>query len=232
MAAERRFDALFVDFYGTLTSGDKRAVEDTCELVVGQLGLDVAGHELAVSWGQRFFKALERANDGAFRDLFTLECETLVETLGPTVGAFDPTPFVTHLKGYWGAPELQPETVEALAAVAAMGIPVCCVSNADTEDLLGAVEKHKLKLEHIVTSEDARSYKPDAGVFRQALGEMKVASERVMHVGDSLYSDVSGAQALGIEAAWICREERIFDLGKAHPDHKIRSLLELPSLLA
>ena len=36
------FDALFIDFYGTVTSGDRQAVEDTSARVVAELGLPVS----------------------------------------------------------------------------------------------------------------------------------------------------------------------------------------------
>lgn len=227
--SNRRYDALFIDFYGTITTGDKQAVERTCRLVVEELGLTMPAPELAVVWGQRFFAALETANDGAFRNLFELERETLLETVEPMVGPFDPVPFVKHLKHYWADPTLQPETLEALNA---LDIPICCVSNADTEDIVIAVETLGVPLDRIITSEDARSYKPDGGIFRRALAAMEVSPERVMHVGDSLHSDVGGAALLGITTAWICREDRIFDVGEAKPDHKISSLLELRELLS
>lgn len=226
--ARRPYDVLLIDFYGTITAGDRHAVEDTCRLVVGELGLTMPAAELAIVWGRRFFDALDTANDGTFRNLFDLERETLVETVEPVIGPFDPDRFVRHLKRYWADPTLQPESLEALQA---LDVPVCCVSNADTEDVLAAVEKHGLPFDHLVTSEDARCYKPHAGIFHKALSEMDVSADRAMHVGDSLHSDVGGAQALGIATAWICREDRIFDVGEAQPDHKIRSLLELHPLL-
>ncbi|MFH0981407.1 MAG: HAD family hydrolase, partial [Planctomycetota bacterium] len=147
----------------------------------------------------------------------------------PSVGPFDPVPFVRQLKQYWAAPALQPESLEALTAI---DLPICCVSNADTEDVLAAAERHGLRFHRVVTSEDARSYKPHPTIFQKALAEMGVSPGHVMHVGDSLHSDVGGARPLGIATTWICREERIFDVGEAYPDHKISSLLELKSLLA
>ena len=227
--ADNRYDVLFIDFYGTVTAGDRHAVEQTCRLVVDELALDMPPEELAIVWGRRFFGALDTAHDGAFRNLFELERGTLVETVRPMAGPFDPVPFVEHLKQYWANPTLHRE---AAAALEALEIPICCVSNADTEDVVAAVKAHGLRFDRIVTSEDARSYKPHAGIFRKALAEMQVAPDRVMHVGDSLHSDVGGAKPLGMCTTWVCREDRMFDVGQARPDHKITSLLELRSLLS
>jgi FMN phosphatase YigB (HAD superfamily) len=42
--------------------------------------------------------------------------------------------------------------------------------------------------------------------------------DRVIHVGDSLHSDVGGARKLGIRTAWVNRAERITDIGTDVPD--------------
>jgi len=64
------------------------------------------------------------------------------------------------------------------------------------------------------------------------LARAGVAADRVMHVGDSLHSDVAGAQALGLTACWICYEDRILDIGDAVPCHKIRSIMQLQPIVA
>jgi HAD superfamily hydrolase (TIGR01509 family) len=120
----------------------------------------------------------------------------------------------------------------ALDGLAAIDIPICIVSNADTDDIHRAIEHCRFRVDAVVTSEDARSYKPHAGIFERALKEMKVAPNRVLHVGDSLHSDIDGANRLGIGTCWVCYEERILDLGNARPDHKVSSLLDLNAILA
>lgn len=224
----RRYQALFIDFYGTITAGDRQAVEDACRSVVENLALPLSACELAMSWGRRFFARIEEANHAAFRNLFELEVETLIDTVTPWVGTFDPLPFVSQLQQYWSHPPLQSEALHALRM---LDLPICCVSNADTADILSAMERHGLGFDCVVTSEDARCYKPDGAIFRKALAAMGVSAERVMHVGDSLHSDVGGARQAGITATWICREDRIFDVGEHAADHKITSLLELASIL-
>ena len=105
------------------------------------------------------------------------------------------------------------------------------MSNADTEDILAAIELHGLHFEQVITSQDVRCYKPAPRIFERALEVMGVAPDRAMHVGDSLHSDVGGAKPLGITTAWVCRDGRIYDAGSCEPHHKISSLLELRQLL-
>jgi 2-haloacid dehalogenase/putative hydrolase of the HAD superfamily len=224
------FDALFIDFYGTVTSGDRQAVEDTSARVVAELGLPVSPAEFAVEWGKVFFAAADERNHERFANLYEIECETLVETLEPLGrGQADPRPFVSQLKSYWANPTLHPDSAEALASI---DIPICCVSNADTADLLSAAERHGLRFDHVVTSEDVRCYKPAPAIFERALADLAVSPGRVLHAGDSLHADVSGAKPLGIATAWVCRQGRIYDVGQEIPDHKVSSLSGLRDLLA
>lgn len=227
---QRRFDALFIDFYGTVTSGDRQAVEDTCRRVVEDLRLAVSAAEFAVQWGKKFFAAADDRNHGRFRNLFEIECDTLVETLeAHEVRGVDPAPYVDRLVAYWSDPTLHPESVEALGLI---DLPVCVVSNADTKDLLSAIEKNKLQFDQVITSQEVCCYKPARAIFERALGAIGLPPERVAHAGDSLHADVSGAAPLGLATVWVCRSGRIYDVGTAEPDYKVSSLMDLREILA
>ena len=223
-----KYDALFIDFYGTLVTGDRVAVEQTCRRVVEDHGLNMTAADLAVVWGKAFFAAIDNCDVDGFRTLFDCECETLVDTVRPLAGPIDPRPYALMLKAYWQDPPPVPDAAEALRRI---GLPVCVVSNADTEDILLAIERRKLPVDHVITSEDARSYKPDAVIFEKALEAMGVARDRVIHAGDSLHSDVGGARAVGLTTCWVCYEDRILDVGTALPDHKVSSLMQLRDLV-
>jgi 2-haloacid dehalogenase/putative hydrolase of the HAD superfamily len=224
-----RYDALFLDFYGTLVTGDREAVEATCTRIVDDLDLPLTAAELSVVWGKRFFNAIEQRNGHGFLTLFECECVTLCEALAPWRVDIDPEPYARMLKDYWSDPPAAPHAREILAE---LDLPVCVVSNADTEDVVAAIERRGFRVDAVVTSEDARAYKPSADIFRMALERMNVAPRRVLHAGDSLHSDVAGAAALGIATCWVCYASRILDVGDAIPDHKISNISELTSLLA
>ncbi|MEK6675078.1 MAG: HAD family hydrolase [Planctomycetota bacterium] len=226
--SKRPFDAVFLDFYGTLSAGDRQAVHDACEKVVDTFRLPSTVDELAVQWGERFFATIERSNHDSFKTLYQCECESLKETIGPTVGEFDPAPFVEILETYWRNPGLHDDVQETLAK---LDLPTCCVSNADTAALHNAINTHGLTFHAITTSESTRCYKPRPEIFRNAAQIMDVDPKRVIHVGDSLHSDVSGAAKLGITTAWLCRSERIHDIGQAKADHTIHSLSQLLEII-
>ncbi|WP_226040296.1 HAD family hydrolase [Natrinema sp. DC36] len=45
--------------------------------------------------------------------------------------------------------------------------------------------------------------KPNAAPFERALAELEVAPDAAIHVGDSLHADIAGANAMGLDSAWL-----------------------------
>lgn len=223
-----KLDGLFVDLYGTLTTGDRDAVEAVCQRVITDTGLSLTARELSVIWGERFFQALDRHTRDGFATLFAIEAATLHETLAEMAIALDPQPYVRDLSRYWQDPPLQADALEFLASCP---YPLCIVSNADRADAEQTLRRHDIRPAALVTSEDARSYKPDAQIFADALRLTGWRRDQVMHVGDSLHSDVGGARGARLRSAWINRQHRIHDVGTACPDHEFPGLLELLQFL-
>ncbi len=222
-------DGIFMDMYGTIVGGDRAAVEDTCRQVIRATGVPLTAQELSIRWGDRFFAAMEHGNHDGFRTLYELERDTLHETISELGATIDPAPFAQRLVDYWRDPPLQPEVS---AFFDGLTVPVCVVSNADRADLAAALVRHELPVAAAVTSEDARSYKPDREIFELALRRTGWRRECVLHVGDSLHSDVGGARAAGLRCAWVNRAHRIHDIGTEKPDYEVGDLLELRQLVA
>ena len=226
--SRRRFDALFIDFYGTISAGDRDAVEATCRRVVETYHLPMTPAAFAVRWGKQFFDILERSNHDAFQTLYQCELASLTDTLAQFGKKGDPAPFVAVRENYWTNPPLYPDAVEFLQGV---NLPICCVSNADTQPLLAAMEKHGLRFDAVVTSEAVRCYKPDPAIFLHALQMVDVPPDSVIHVGDSLHSDVQGATTVGLTSVWLHRENRIHDIGECRANFTINTLNEMSPLL-
>ena len=87
-------------------------------------------------------------------------------------------------------------------------VPIYIVSNIDRDDVLKAIEFHHLKPAGVFTSEDAKSYKPRKELFELTLNSTGLTAEQVVHIGDSLSSDVKGALSVGIDAVWVNRSGR------------------------
>ena len=122
-----------------------------------------------------------------------------------------------------------PDVLPALDALTRAGIRLCVISNF----VWGAPELiHDLELarhfESLVISARIGFQKPNPGIFRHALEQMRVAPERALHVGDSYRADVLGARRLGIRAALIARATG--DPARLRDEHSDPELLVLSDL--
>jgi 2-haloacid dehalogenase/putative hydrolase of the HAD superfamily len=107
------------------------------------------------------------------------------------------------------------------------------VSNIDRADLDAALARHGLGgcFTHLVTSQDAHTYKPRPEMFSTALGLLGLGPREVVHVGGSLTGDVAGAARLGIPVAWVNRQGRPAPEAGPRPTYEVADLGELLALL-
>jgi len=66
-------------------------------------------------------------------------------------------------------------------------------------------------VDSITTSEEARSEKPDAAIFRLALSKTGLKPQEAIFVGDQYQNDVVGANGAGLKAILLDRQEALAD---------------------
>ena len=86
------------------------------------------------------------------------------------------------------------------------------------------------RFDFAVYAQDIGIEKPDPRPFQIAAQRAGCNLDQLLHVGDSLETDVAGAQAVGVRAVWLNRDEDPNDTG-IEPDHEIQSLTELPVVI-
>lgn len=132
-----------------------------------------------------------------------------------------------YFKHRWANMELFDDahpTLEALAQRYAIGI----ISN-------GNAYPSDLGLEGIVefavfSQDHSGIEKPDPRIFRIALEKAGTTASELVHVGDSLENDVTGAATAGIKSVWLNRNGDQSHQG-IRPDREIASLRELPAII-
>jgi putative hydrolase of the HAD superfamily len=85
--------------------------------------------------------------------------------------------------------------------------------------------------DQVLISGDVGIGKPDRRVFEIMLTRLKASPEATLMIGNSLITDVQGAQRAGMRAVWVNRPDNSRDDGIV-PDWEISSLNELNSILA
>ena len=82
----------------------------------------------------------------------------------------------------------------------------------------------------VVFSQDYGVEKPNSRLFQIALEKAGCSRHQLLHVGDSLQDNVTGAINAGIRCVWLNRKQVKSDLN-LKIDPEISSLLELPEIL-
>jgi putative hydrolase of the HAD superfamily len=97
---------------------------------------------------------------------------------------------------------LYPDVPAALDRIAAR-FPILAITNGNAD-----VERIGIGrwLRGVVASQDLRIAKPDARIFAAACARLGLPAGAVLHAGDDLHTDVGGALAAGLRAAWVHRD--------------------------
>ena len=82
----------------------------------------------------------------------------------------------------------------------------------------------------VVFSQDVGVEKPDDSIFLTTCKKAGCKPNELMHVGDSLKSDVAGANKVGATSVWLNRDSKQND-SNLIPDYEIESLDELTKII-
>jgi HAD superfamily hydrolase (TIGR01509 family) len=227
MGCAGRVDAVLFDFGGTLFEYRclRPAVHDALMRLCASASLTPDDRELAAAYIAALRKAFARYLPQPYylmRDLFrdaaldTVEWLTALRTMSSATD--DDSDLLADLEGgpapilgrerscdpFLEARELDFQLVNGvvgtLDALRSRGMRVGLVTNMDADQLdhlvrVSALEPH---LDFALASEDARSCKPDPGIFAEAVRRAGSTLASTLFVGDSVPQDVEGANRAGL----------------------------------
>jgi putative hydrolase of the HAD superfamily len=169
------------------------------------------------------------------RDRFTAHPEgergwwrRLLERMCELHGAPPPSRFAAselfHRFGTAEPYEVYPDVPETLARLREAGVRLGAISNWDHR-LPRVLEAVRLSpfLDAVVYSSKTGVEKPDRRIFYDAVAELGVEPQAVLHIGDGRLEDVEGAVAAGLRALHLLRNSGGGDLHDLSP---------LPALVA
>lgn len=197
--------AFFLDFYGTCVHEDDEAVNYISAEIHKTCPDNVDISDINQFWWNEFSTHFSNAHGDNFdtkRNLMLLSIKNTIEHFKSTA---NPQSLSKHMFKLWQRPEIFPETKQFFERTQ---VPICIISNADRKDIECALNYHNLSPYMIITSEDVRSYKPSGQIFKSALKQMNLTSEEVIHIGDTISSDVVGAFKIGIDVVWLNRKDK------------------------
>ncbi len=212
-------DAIFLDFYGTVVWEDGEAIDIICKKI-HESGNAENISDIGYYWWKEFQTLCTNSYGNNFQTQRILEKISLERTIKNFSSSEDACNLSNWMFTFWVKPNIFVDSKEFFEKCK---LPIHIVSNIDRADVLEAIEYHNIKPTSVFTSEDAKSYKPRKEIFEMALKETGLEPNRVLHVGDSLNSDVYGGNALGINTIWLNRNNREVPEGII----SIKNLLEI-----
>ncbi|HKL98857.1 MAG TPA: HAD family hydrolase [Mobilitalea sp.] len=196
--------AIFLDFYGTVVHEDDTVIEKITQEIF-ETGNAADKSEIGTYWWKEFQTLFINSYGDSFRTQRDLEIQSLQSTIQYFHSTADALQMSNFMFQYWVKPHIFDESKIFFELCK---LPIYIVSNIDRTDIVQALEFHKLMPSGIFTSEDAKSYKPRKELFELALSTTGYSSYEVVHIGDSLTSDIKGANEVGIQPIWINRNNR------------------------
>ncbi len=231
--------AVLFDFGGTLFDFRtlRQAEKESLTDLVGWSGIEA---DLETLWDAFIETSRETFADYLsrpyylHRDLFRDAIGRMLSRLGGelTDGLFDryrEVQWERHRRDF----ELREGVIETLACLRSRGLYLGIVSNIDEDQLDNFLDMSQLKpcFESCLSSEKARSCKPDRGIFDVAVRMAGCRAGEALFVGDTPGADIAGANRAGLPSVLI----RDHDPGPSGadpiPTHTIRKIPELLDLV-
>jgi 2-haloacid dehalogenase len=193
------FTTISFDCYGTLIEWEA-GILPTLRRLLTSHGQSLPDASILELYGE--FEA--EAESGPYQTYKNV-LESVVRQFGQRVG-FDPTS--DELRSLHESVPSWPAFPDTVAALQRLQERYQLVVISNIDDDLFAETRKRLGVEFagVITAQQARSYKPSLNNFRLALQTLAIPSDRLLHVGQSIYHDVIPAQSLGIRTVWVNRK--------------------------
>ena len=85
--------------------------------------------------------------------------------------------------------------------------------------------------DHIILGGTLKYQKPHPSIFLLACQKANCNPSEAIHVGDSLDTDIKGANSVGIDSVWVNPSGNQYVHGSVSPNHTISQITELKGLL-
>jgi len=209
---------------------------DACNIILKKLGaLDINVIEFHQDWDLFITEGWKKLNDIdqgflSQKDFFLKTTEQLFEKYNLKG---NPEEALQIWYNLLNGIELFDEVPEVITEIKKKGYITIILSNIDNDFLFDLLDRFNLKnkFDHIFTSEDLRSYKPNAVIFKKVLLALQLDGNEIVHIGDSQIADVLGAKNSGFKVIYINRKNKSLKKSIPYPDLIISNLREILNYL-
>jgi len=195
--------AIFVDFYGTLVEEDDKIVSSIVDNVVRESNINnINRNDVGQFWWKEFVSLCNIHNGKNFKLQKEIEYISLKNTALKFESEINVENELEKQFGYWKKPNIFLDSIFFLEKIQ---FPVVIVSNIDRNEIIEAMDYIKIGVKNVITSEDTLYYKPNENMFKIAMERNNLNANEIIHIGDSISSDILGANNVNIKSIWLNR---------------------------
>jgi len=195
--------AIFVDFYGTLVEEDDKIVSSIVDNVVKESNIkNMNRNDVGQFWWKEFVSLCNVHNGKNFKLQKEIEYISLKSTALKFESEINVENELERQFEYWKKPAIFSDSIFFLERIQ---FPVIIVSNIDRNEIIEAIDYIKIGVKNIITSEDTLYYKPNENMFKIAMERNNLSANEIIHIGDSISSDIVGANNVNIKSIWLNR---------------------------
>ncbi len=193
-----RFSVLTFDCYGTLIDWET-GILTALKLIFSMHGRRLGDEDILTLYAELETRA-ETAPYKSYREVL----EEIVRAIGERLRFRPSEREIRSLPESLPDWRPFPDTVAALRALKTH-YRLAVISNTDDDLFAATARRLEVRFDHVITAQQARSYKPALNNFKLALQRIGEPAEKVLHVAQSLYHDIVAAKSLGLATVWVNR---------------------------
>lgn len=197
--------AIFMDYYGTVAHENGPIAMEVVQRIYKNSNAETA-EEVFGYWWKTFKKKLENANGENFRTQHDVALDNFKDLLKHFESPEVPEKLLERMEEHWCT---TPIYDDARAFMDKVKLPIYFVTNSDDMYVSESLKNHDLHPAGVITSEQAKYSKPRKEIYLYALERIGLKPEEVIHIGDSLESDVECPDSVGIRSIWLNREAKV-----------------------
>ncbi|UCE03004.1 MAG: haloacid dehalogenase type II [Candidatus Latescibacterota bacterium] len=205
-----RFELLTFDCYGTLIDWEAGILSALRPLLQAH-AVDISENAILELYA-RFESAAEMGEYRSYRKVLRQVVDDFGRESGFTPTAAERLCLVESLAA-WPPFEDTVVSLRKLHSRYQLGI----FSNIDADLFESTATQLGVDFDHVVTASRLRTYKPASEFFQRALAEVGVATNRILHVAQSLHHDIAPARELGLCTVWVDRRRDREGFGATPP---------------
>lgn len=194
--------AIFVDYTGTIIEEGGPAMQELVLRAYKNSDIESPQAMVALWW-----KLLKEYEQESYGDSFVTEDEIVDKILNTLVKEIhlkdDPDELHELCRQFWKYAPAFPDAAEFFEKCT---LPVYIISNNAARYIEEGMKDKGFAPAGIICGEMAKAYKPHRELFEKALEVSGYRADEVIHVGDSVSSDVLGAKSAGIRPVLIDRK--------------------------